>query len=72
MNEEELPTSFDALAHEHNLSDRMRDLCRVFFKAGQAIGKRQAERVNQPKEERRRGYHPALDKDTSPGEFSHD
>lgn len=70
MSEEEpTPTSFDALAHEHNLSGRLRDLARIFFKAGQIIGKRQAEALNPPTQERRRGYHPALDKDTAPGEF---
>lgn len=69
MSEDETPTSFDALAHEHNLSDRLRDLCRIFFKAGQLIGKRQAEALAPKQKERRRGYHAVLDKDTAPGEF---
>lgn len=42
MNDDETPTSFDALANEHNLSPRLRDVCRIFFKAGLAMGRRQA------------------------------
>lgn len=33
------PTSFDALAHDLNLSDRMRDLNRIFFRDGLAAGR---------------------------------
>ena len=58
------PTSFDALAHEHNLSGRLRDLCRIFFKAGIVIGRR-IER-QKPSE---RPYSHVLDRDTAPGEF---
>lgn len=35
-------SSFDALACEHNLSNRMRDLCRIFFLAGLRTGRLQA------------------------------
>ena len=59
------PTSFDALAHEHNLSGRLRDLCRIFFKAGIAIGRRQERQ--KPSEPRL--YSHVLDRDTAPGEF---
>jgi hypothetical protein len=65
MPDDDTPTSFDALAHEHNLSDRQRDICRRFFRAGLEIGRRQAS----AQERKVREYHPALDRDTAPGEF---
>lgn len=42
------PTSFDALAAEHNLTPRIRDLCRIFFKAGLEIGKKQTVAMRAP------------------------
>jgi hypothetical protein len=62
---DEPPTSFDALAHEHNLSGRLRDLCRIFFRAGLLIGRRQENAIQGPV----RPYHAVLDRDTTPGEF---
>jgi hypothetical protein len=52
MSNKDTPTSFDALAHEHNLSDRMRDLAREFFKLGLTIGKRQAVAVKTEQKKR--------------------
>lgn len=82
MSNDENPTSFDALAHEHNLSGRLRDLARIFFKAGHAVGRRQAIALQssaaaaaiepvgrRPGEQPLRVYNHALDRDTVPGEF---
>lgn len=46
MSDEPVATSFDALAYEHNLSNRMRDLCRIFFLAGLRKGRVQADAIN--------------------------
>jgi len=45
MPDDDTPTSFDALAHEHNLSDRMRDALRVPFREGLARGRGQRART---------------------------
>jgi hypothetical protein len=64
MNKDAQPSSFDALAHEHNLSGRWLDLCRLFFKAGVAVGRKQREALEHPT-----AYNHVTDRDTVPGEF---
>lgn len=41
MERDQPASSFDALAYEHNLSTRLRDLCRTFFLAGLKKGREQ-------------------------------
>lgn len=55
---DELPTSFDALAHEHNLSARVRDICRLFFLAGLKLGRRQGVKMS-------RAVDRAIERDTA-------
>jgi hypothetical protein len=64
MNKDAQPSSFDALAHEHNLSPRMRDLCRIFWKAAMAIGREQQRKLDLAST-----YNHVTDRDTVPGEF---
>ena len=66
MPEDENPTSFDALAHEHNLSGPRLDMARIFFRAGVVIGRRQQIAAANKQV---RDYHHGLDRDTVPGEF---
>lgn len=62
---DDTPTSFDAFAHEHNLSGRLLEMCRMAFKLGVLVGRKQADAIKQ----KPRAYHHVTDRDTAPGEF---
>lgn len=60
---DETPTSFAAFADEHSLNGTRLEIARMAFKLGVLIGRKQAVAIKKP------AYHPAMDRDTAPGEF---